>query len=59
MTIQSKESPITVDHESSKTVSTANSSMFKQDSNDSSRRRLLKRVWKAIIVGDLQHLKSL
>lgn len=58
--LKNKESPIQHD-ESSKTVSTANTSMLNSTNSMENLevRKMLKRVWKCILVGDLSKLKSL
>lgn len=54
MTVQAKESPLNHEHEgSTKTVSTTLSYSECTDKNKSEKRKLLKRVWKSILMGDL------
>lgn len=61
MTIHSQESPQSKQTatESAQTASTHDSSTCKTTNNESQQRRLLKRVWKSILVGDLGTLKRL
>ena len=54
MTIQGKESPLIADEGSTNTYSTNDSSLVL-----TSPRRLLKRAWKSILVGDLDELRTL
>ena len=59
MTIHSKESPFHQEEETSKTESTADSSLINIEIDEKRLRKLLKGAWRAILMGDLERLRKI